>query len=154
MRFWSKYFIQGQLISKLTASQSTLTINDTSITKFERSKLINRVFGSSIKNTFKTINFNIKDDNGLYGCSIVHNGYEKNFSCAHKRELYLDHENNKLKGVDHILKKSDGIPIKYEFRFYLNPELAAVKTMSGNSVLIQVSKNKSLIFTIKEENVD
>mgnify|MGYP005723420625 FL=1 len=26
--------------------------------------------------------------------------------------------------------------------------------MSGNSVLIQVSKNKSLIFTIKEENVE
>ena len=25
--------------------------------------------------------------------------------------------------------------------------------MSGNSVLIQISKNKSLIFTIKEENV-
>ena len=68
---------KAELISKLTASQSTLTINDTSITKFERSKLINRVFGSSIKNTFKTINFNIKDDNGLYGCSIVHNGYEK-----------------------------------------------------------------------------
>ena len=77
----------------------------------------------------------------------------KKFQLFHKRELYLDHENNKLKGVDHILKKSDGIPIKYEFRFHLTPELAAVKTMSGNSVLIQVSKNKSLIFTIKEENV-
>ena len=35
----------------------------------------------------------------------------------------------------------------------MNPELTAVKTMSGNSVLIKVSKNKSLIFTIKEENV-
>ena len=48
-------FLQKQnLISRLTASQSTLTINDTSITKFERNKLINRVFGNSIKNTFKT----------------------------------------------------------------------------------------------------
>ena len=145
---------KAELISKLTASQSTLTINDTSITKFERNKLINRVFGNSIKNTFKTINFDVKDDNGLYGCSIVHNGYEKNFSCTHKRELYLDHENSKLKGADHILKKSDGIPIRYEFRFHLNPELSAVKTMSGNSILIKVSKNKSLIFTIKEENVE
>ena len=144
---------KAELISRLTASQSTLTINDTSITKFERSKLINRVFGNSIKNTFKTINFDLKDDNDLFGCSIDHNGYEKNFSCIHKRELYLDHENSKFKGIDHILKKSDGIPIRYEFRFHLNPELTAVKTMSGNSVLIKVSKNKSLIFTIKEENV-
>ena len=29
----------------------------------------------------------------------------KNFGCTHKRELYLDHNDNKLKGIDHILKK-------------------------------------------------
>ena len=54
-------------------------------------------------------------------------------------------------GIDHILKKSDGIPIRYVFRFHLNPELTATKTMSGNSALIQISKNKSLVFTIKDE---
>ena len=42
-------------------------------------------------------------------------------------------ENNKLKGVDHISKKSDGIPVRYVFRFHLNPILTAVKTMSGCS---------------------
>ena len=40
------------------------------------------------------------------------------------------------------------------FRFHLNPKLTAVKTMSGNSALIQISKNKSLIFTIKNENIE
>ena len=40
------------------------------------------------------------------------------------------------------------------FRFHLNPELTAIKTMSGNSALIQISKNKSLIFTIKDENLE
>ena len=30
----------------------------------------------------------------------------------------------------------------------------AVKTMSGNSALIQLSKNKSLIFTLKDENLE
>ena len=59
-----------------------------------------------------------------------------------------------MKGIDHILKKSDGIPIRYVFRFHLNPELTAIKTMSGNSALIQISKNKSLIFTIKDENLE
>ena len=57
-------------------------------------------------------------------------------------------------GVDHIFKKSDGIPIRYVFRFHLNPGLTAVKTMSGNSALIQISKNKSLIFNIKNENLE
>ena len=145
---------KAELISRLTASQSTLTINDTSITKFERNKLINRVFGNSIKNSFKTSDHTIKNNKNLSGCSILHDGYVKNFSCTHKREIYLDHDNNKLKGTDHILKKSDGMPVRYVFRFHLNPELTAVKTMSGNSALIQISKNKSLIFTIKDENLE
>ncbi len=145
---------KAELVSRLTASQSTLTINDTSITKFERNKLINRVFGNSIQTSFKTNGIEIKNNKSFIGCSVIHDGYEKNFNCMHKREVYLDHENNKLIGLDHIFKKSDGIPIRYVFRFHLNPELTAVKTMSGNSALIQITKNKSLIFTIKDENLE
>ena len=152
--FGNKISSKAELISRLTASQSTLTINDTSVTKFERNKLINRVFGNSIKNSFKTNHLSIKDDKNFVGISISHNGYEKNFSCIHKREIYLDHKNNKIQGTDHILKKSDGLPIKYVFRFHLNPELSAIKTMSGNSALIQISKNKSLIFTIANEKLE
>ena len=62
-------------------------------------------------------------------------------------------ENNYLKGSDYIFKKKDGIPIRYVFRFHINPELAVVKTMSEKSALIQISKNKSLIFTIMDENL-
>ena len=92
--FGKKISSKAELISRLTASQSTLTINDTSITKFERNKLINRVFGNSIKNTFKTIDLKFKTDKDLIGCSASHNGYEKNFNCIHKREVYLDQNNN------------------------------------------------------------
>ena len=152
--FGNNISAKAELISRLTASQSTLTINDTSVTKFERNKLINRIFGNSIKNTFKTKEFRDYNDNSLIGCSISHNGYEKNFGCTHKREIYLDHDDNRLKGKDHIFKKSDGIPVRYVFRFHLNPKLTAIKTMSGSSALIQISRNKSLIFTIKDENVE
>ena len=152
--FGNKISSKAELISRFTASQSTLTINDTAVTKFERNKLINRVFGNSIKNTFKATELTIKDDKNFSGCSTIHNGYEKDFSCIHKREIYLDKINNKLNGSDHIIKKSDGIPIRYVFRFHLDPGLTAVKTMSGNSALIQVSKNKSLLFTIKDEELE
>ena len=145
---------KAELISKFTASQSTLTINDTSVTKFERNKLLNKVFGNSIKSTFKTSNFKSTNDKNLIGCSVVHNGYEKNFSTMYEREIYLDKTNNKVIGIDKILKKSDGIPIRYAFRFFLHPNLSAVKTMSGNSALIQLSKNKSLIFTIDNEGLE
>ena len=152
--FGDKISAKAELISRLTASQSTLTINDTSITKFERNKIINQIFGNSIKNSFKTNEFVLINNNSLVGSAISHNGYERSFGCIHKREIYLDQESNKLKGADHIFKKSDGVPIRYVFRFHLNPKLSAVKTMSGNGALIQISKNKSVLFTVREENIE
>ena len=144
---------KAELLSKLTACQTTLTLNDTSVTKFERNKLVNKIFGTSIKNTFKTYNINIFKDNRLLGCSASHNGYEKNFGCTHKREIYFDKDNDYLKGIDHIFKKKDGIPIRYVFRFHINPEFSVIKTMGGNSALIKISKNKSLIFTVSDETL-
>ena len=145
---------KAELLSRLTACQSSLTLNDTTVTKFERNKLVNRVFGNSIKNSFKTYDVNIKNEKDLIGCSVSHNGYEKNFGCTHKREIYLDKENNYIKGYDHIVKKKDGIPIRYVFRFHINPKLTVVKTINGNSALIQVSKNKSLLFTVIDETLE
>ena len=145
---------KAELLSRLTACQSTLTINDTSITKFEKNEIISRVFGTSIKNSFKSFDFVKKNENNLIGCTVSNNGYEKKFGCTHKREIYLDKENNYLKGTDHIFKIKDGYPIRYSFRFHINPKLNVVKTMSGNSALIQISKNKSLIFTINDENLE
>jgi uncharacterized heparinase superfamily protein len=145
---------KAKLISRLTACQSTLTINDTSITTFEKNEMINKVFGYSIQNSFKSFDFSSKNENSLIGCSASNNGYEKKFGCTHKREIYVDKKNNYLKGTDHIFKIKDGYPIRYAFRFHINPELSLVKTMSGNSALIQISKNKSLLFTIYDENLE
>jgi uncharacterized heparinase superfamily protein len=145
---------KAELLSRLTACQSTLTLNDTTITKFERNRLINRVFGNSIKNSFKTYDLDTKEEKNLIGCIATHNGYEKKFGCTHKREIYLDKENSYIKGCDHIVKKKDGIPIRYVFRFHINPKLTVVKTMNGNSALIQISKNKSLLFTVKDETLE
>ena len=94
-----------------------------------------------------------KNENGLVGCSASNNGYEKKFGCVHKRELSIDKVNGKLTGCDEITKEKNGRPINYSLRFHLYPGLTAVKTMGGNSVLIQISKNKSLIFTIKDESI-
>ena len=104
-------------MSRITACQSTLTINDTSITKFETNAMINKVFGNSIQNSFKSFNFSSRDEKELTGCAASNNGYEKKFGCTHKREVYVDKENNYLKGIDHIYKAKDGYPIRYAFRF-------------------------------------
>ena len=116
--------------------------------------MINRVFGNSIQNSFKSFNIDSKNEDGEIGCSSSNNGYEKKFGCIHKREIYIDKEKNYLKGIDHIFKAKDGYPIRYAIRFHINPELNVVKTISGNSALIQISKNKSLLFTVNDENLD
>ena len=145
---------KAELLSRLTACQSTLTINETSITNFEKNKMINKVFGNSIQNTFKSFDISSINESNIIGCSASNNGYEKKFGCTHKREIYVDKKNNYLKGTDHILKSQDGYPIRYAFRFHINPELSVIKTMSGSSALIQISKNKSLLFTINNENLE
>jgi uncharacterized heparinase superfamily protein len=145
---------KAELLSRLTACQSTLTINETSVTKFEKNEMINKVFGNSIQNSFKSFEFSTKNENDIIGCSVSNNGYGKEFGCSHKREVYVDKKNNFLKGTDYILKAKDGYPIRYAFRFHINPELSVTKTMSGNSALIQISKNKSLLFTINNENLE
>ena len=152
--FGSHISKKAEFLSRLTACQSTLTINETSVTKFEKNEIISKIFGNSIKNGFKSFDISSMNENQLIGCSASNNGYEKNFGCNHKREVYLNKENNYLKGTDHIFKAKDGYPIRYAFRFHVNPKLSVVKTMSGNSALIQISKNKSLIFTIKDENLE
>lgn len=145
---------KAELLSRLTACQSTLTVNDTSITKFETNEMIIKVFGNSIRDSFKFFDFSFKNENELIGCTASNNGYEKKFGCIHKREIYIDKEHNYLKGTDHIFKSKDGYPIRYAFRFHINPELSVVKTMSGNSALIQISKNKSLLFSINDGNLE
>ena len=152
--FGSNISKKAELFSRLTACQSTLTINETSITKFEKNEMINKVFGNSIQNSFKSFDISSKNESDIIGCSASNNGYEKEFGCTHKREIYVDKKNNYLKGKDHILKAKDGYPIRYAIRFHINPELSVIKTMSGNSALIQISKNKSLLFTIYNENLD
>ncbi|RPH01384.1 MAG: hypothetical protein CBD13_001590 [Candidatus Pelagibacter sp. TMED153] len=151
--FGSNISSKAQLLSRLTSAQSTLTLNDTSVTRFERNKLINRAFGNSIKNTFKVNKLDPTEDKNQIKFVASHNGYEKKFSCIHKREISIEKLNGKLIGCDELIKKKDGKPLNYSLRFHLYPGLTAVKTMSGNSALIQISKNKSLIFTILNETV-
>ena len=42
---------------------------------------------------------------------------------------------------------------KYSIRFHLYPGISAVQTMGGKTILIQVKKNKSLMFTTNGDNL-
>ncbi len=151
--FGSNISSKAELLSRFTSAQSTLTLNDTSVSKFERNKIVNKIFGNSIKSSFEITSFNFDENDDYSKLSASHNGYEKMFGCIHKREVSINKKTKNLIGCDELIKKKNGKPLNYNIRFHLYPGLTAVKTMSGNSVLIQLSKNKSLLFTIKNESV-
>ncbi len=151
--FGSNISTKAELLSRLTSAQSTITLNDTSVTKFERNKIVNKIFGNSIKNTFKISEYDFVENVNQIKSIASHNGYEKNFGCVYKRKIFIDKSTKNLSGYDELIKKKDGRPVRYSLRFHLYPGLTAVKTMGGNSALIQLSKNKSLIFTIKDEPI-
>ena len=52
--------------------------------------MINKVFGSSIQNSFRSFDISEKNESDIIGCSASNNGYEKEFGCTHKREIYVD----------------------------------------------------------------
>ena len=136
------------MISRLTSAQSTLCLNDSSVVKFERNNLINNAFGAAITSTFKVFDLSIDDKANFTTLSAKHNAYEDNFKYIHERIIKIDKKNSNLIGEDNLISigENEDLPNMYSIRFHLYPGINAVQTMSKNSILIQIDKNKSLIF--------
>ena len=57
--------------------------------------------------------------------------------------------------MDNLIFENKNIELtnNYSIRFHLYPGINAVKTIGGKSILIQIEKNKSLVFTANGENI-
>ena len=151
--FGSNISNKATLLSRLTSSQSTLCLNDLSVTKLERSKIINSAFGYSIKERFKVYDFIDTNDENHITVGATHNAYEKKFGTLFKRSLKLNKRTNNLIGLDELSINSPKNKISYCLRFHLYPGINAVKTIGGNSILIQITKNKSLLFVTNNNEI-
>ena len=152
--YGNKISKKAELISRLTSAQSTLSIDDTSVVKFERSKLINNAFGTAIKSSFEIMDISYDDTPDIFSVSAKHNAYEKNFNYTHSRLLKINKKNSNLYGQDDLFPSKDTNLIRnYNVRFHLYPGVSAVQTMGKSSILISVEKNKSLIFKTNEGNL-
>ena len=153
--FGNKISKKTELISRLTSAQSTLCLNDTSVVNFERNNLINDAFGTSITSSFKVSDLDIDDNKNYFILTAKHNAYENNFGYAHQRIIKIDKKNNNLFGTDKLIsiKEDKKLSNIYSIRFHLYPGIVAVQTMGKSSILIQIDKNKSLIFTSTADNL-
>ena len=86
--------------------------------------------------------------------SATHNAYLKKFGYLHKREINLFKKENLVQGIDTLLKKNDNYnDANFSIRFHIYPGIEAFQTVGGNDILLQISKNNSLIFSSKNQNV-
>ena len=147
--FGNKISKKAELISRLTSAQSTLCLNDTSVTKFERNNLINSTFGTSTISSFKVFDFNISENISSLSMSAKHDAYKDSFNYLHERVIKINKKTGNLSGTDNLIKESNYKKSvnSYSIRFHLYPGINAVQTMGKSSILIQLEKKKSLIFT-------
>jgi len=153
--FGNKISKKAVLISRLTSAQSTLCLNDSSVVKFEKNNLINDAFGAAITTTFRVFDLNIDDTANYMTLSAKHNAYENNFNYIHQRIIKIDKKKNNLFGEDNLISSNGNKKLQnmYSIRFHLYPGINAVQTIDKNSILIQVEKNKSFIFTTNGNNL-
>ena len=151
--FGSNISKKATLLSRLSSAHSTLTINDTSIVKFHNLNFLNRISSPIIKNRFKISENTIFEDDTYFKAKASHNAYEKEFGCFHKREISINKNNYTLSGIDEIVKSNNDKKVKFNIYFHLFPGVNAVRTMSGDNILIQIKKNKSLVFSAKGEKL-
>ena len=144
---------KARFLSRFTSSQSALCLNDTSIVGFETSKMMNKAYGFLIKRDFKILNLEHKNDSNKVQVEAGHNAYLKNFGCIHNRSLSIDKINNKIVGQDKLIRKKLDTKIKYDVRFHLYPGITAVQTIGGNTLLIQINRNKALMFSTNEKSL-
>ena len=115
--------------------------------------MMNRAYGFLIKKDFKILNLKHKNDMDEIQVKAGHNAYLKNFGCIHNRSISIDKINSKIIGQDNLTQKHVSSKIKYDIRFHLYPGLTAVQTIGGNTLLIQINKNKALLFSTSDKNL-
>ena len=134
----SGYFSNNQnklnKLSKSTALQSTLSIEDHSSCNYRKSDKLNLIVDKGIRITKKNIVF---EDN-YWKISGSHDGYIKNFQTVHERTIEFYPEQMKFIGFDKLLRKDNSQNIKFDIRFHLDPNSKVMKTQDNKSILIEL----------------
>jgi uncharacterized heparinase superfamily protein len=134
----SGYFSNNQnklnKLSKSTASQSTLSIEDHSSCNFKKLNKSNLIVDKGVRIIKKNLVF---EDN-YWKISGSHDGYLKKFQTIHEREIEFYPEQAKFIGFDKILRKDHSREIKFDIRFHLEPSSKVMKTQDNKSILIEL----------------
>ena len=121
-------------LSKSTALQSTLIIEDYSSCSFKSGE----ISGYVIDQGLKIINKNMIFEDNYWKISASHDGYLKKFGSIHNREIEFYPEQTKFIGTDKIIRNNKNKNVKFDIRFHLDPDSKVMKTQDNKSILIEL----------------
>ena len=132
--YFQKFKHQLNEISKSSATQSTLILDDRSSCKFTK-KLNSK---SKILEGLKIIKKNIVFEKNYWRVSAAHDGYLKEYGVVHDREIEFYPEQMKFIGHDKIVSKNNRKDLKFDIRFHLEPSVKIMKTLDSKTILIDL----------------
>jgi len=147
--YFQDYKHQLNIISKSTATHSTLVLDNTSNVKFERDKhgymLVNK--------NYKILDKEIKSEKNFWLIKASHDAYSKSYGVVHERQIQFFNNSQKLEGYDKLIKTRNFKSCNFAIRFHLLPEINLTKLLNNESILIE-SKNAGWKFTCKNHKID
>jgi len=120
-------------LSKSTATQSTLIIDDNSSCHYKKDN------GNYFTiNNLKILKKNIVYEKNYWKINASHDGYQKKYNTTHEREIEFYPEKFKFVGTDKILSKKTKLNIQFDIRFHLEPNVKLMKTQDNKTILIEL----------------
>ena len=129
--YFQKYGHQLNKLSKSSAIHSTLTLDDRSSCKFNKSN-------NEISHGLKILKKNIVFEKNYWKINAAHDGYIRQYGIIHERDIEFYPEQIKFVGQDKIISKTNIKNLKFEIRFHLEPNIKIMKTQDNKSILIDL----------------
>ena len=135
-------------LSKSSAAQSTLIIDDNSSCKF--SKIDESLM---LKKNLKIIKKKIIYEKDYWKINFSHDGYLKKYDSIHEREIEFYPNKMAFIGKDKIIKKKRNYNYKFDIRFHMEPNVKLMKTQDNKTILIELD-NEGWKFTCENYDID
>ena len=120
-------------LSKSSAAQSTLTIDDNSSCKFSKKGKL-----WLVQKGLKILKKDIIFDKTYWKINASHDGYLKKYNSIHEREIEFFPDQMVFVGLDKITKKTKN-NYKFDIRFHVEPNVKLMKTQDNKTILIELS---------------
>ena len=120
-------------LSKSSAAQSTLIIDDNSSCKFTK---IDKSLMA--KKNVKIIKKNHIFEKNYWKIFVSHDGYLKKYNSIHEREIEFYPQRMAFIGIDKIIKRKINHNYKFDIRFHVEPNVKLMKTQDNKTILIEL----------------